>query len=362
MAEAPGAGGRGAVGALGSMVTDAVLSAAERVVRPRPDDGRPLPAAPVPVTARVPVPSRIPVPAAPARAVGGLAARVVAGVAPAVIERLDMDAIVQRVDIDRVLERVDVNRLIARVDVESLLARVDPNTLIDRIDVDRVVGRVDMGSVAREAVEGLDLGEIVRESTVGVGGDAIRDARLHAMRADRALERMIDRTLGREERGAVIPAPGSATSRAGLLSRAAATIIDSLAVVLIGLMLLVIAASVRLLWTGGFDLSFVPAIDMRVGALVLLFAYLTYGWGLDGRTVGMLLMGLRVLDEVGTDLSFPRAGVRAVLVMAFPIGLLWSAVSRRSASVQDLIVSTVVVHDWGRERTPERPAHRGERR
>lgn len=362
MAETQGAGGRGAVGALGSMVSDAVLGAAERVVRPHPDDGRPLPAAPVTATARLPVPSRIPLPAAPARGVGGLAARVVAGVAPAVIERLDLDAIVQRVDIDRVLERVDVNRLIARVDIEPLLARVDPNTLIERIDVDRLVGRVDMGSVAREAIDGLDLGEIVRESTVGVGGEAVRDARLHAMRADRALERAVDRAFGREERGAVIPAPGRATSRAGLLSRAAATVVDSLMVVLIGLMLMIIVASIRLLWTGGFDLGFADAVGVRAGALVLLFAYLTYGWGLDGRTLGMQLMGLRVFDEGGTDLSFPRAGVRAVLAMAFPIGLLWSAVSRRSASVQDLIVSTVVVHDWGRERTPERPAHRGERR
>jgi uncharacterized RDD family membrane protein YckC len=182
------------------------------------------------------------------------------------------------------------------------------------------------------------------------------------MRADRTVERAVDRTLGREERGAVIPAPGRATSRAGLLSRAAAVVIDSLVVVLIGLVLLIIAASLRLLWSGAFDIGFADGIGIRVGALVLLFAYLTYGWGLDGRTIGMQLMGLRVLDEDGTDLSFPRAAVRALLCMVFPIGLLWSAVSRRSASVQDLIVHTVVVHDWGRERTPERPAHRGEGR
>ncbi|HTI34494.1 MAG TPA: RDD family protein [Miltoncostaea sp.] len=344
------------------MVSDAVLGAAERVVRPRPDDGRPLPAAPVPVTARIPLPTRLPVPAAPVRGVGGLAARVVAGVAPAVIERLDLNAIVQRVDLDRVLERVDVNRILARVDVDALLERVDPNTLVERIDIDRVVSQVDMGSVAREAIDGLDLGEIVRESTMGVGGDAIRDARAHAMRADRALERAVDRPLGREERGAVIPAPGRASSRAGLLSRAAAVVVDSLVVVLIGLVLLIIAASLRLLWSGAFSLGFADAIGVRAGALVLLFAYLTYGWGLDGRTVGMQLMGLRVLDEDGSDLSFPRAGVRALLCMVFPIGLLWSLVSRRDASVQDLIVSTVVVHDWGRERTPERPAHRRETR
>jgi hypothetical protein len=29
-----------------------------------------------------------------------------------------------------------------------------------------------------------------------------------------------------------------------------------------------------------------------------------------------------------------------------PVGLFWSAVSRRNASVQDLLFSTSVVYDW----------------
>ena len=246
------------------------------------------------------------------------------------------------------------------MDVDALLDRVDADRLIERVDVERLVGRIDIGSVAQEAVEGLDLGEIVRESTVGLGGDVVRDARLHAMRADRAVERGVDRLLGREPRGAVIPAPGRATSRAGLVSRAAATVIDSLVVVMAGLALLLVVASVRLLWMGDLDLGFADALPYRIAAPALLLAYLTYGWGLDGRTVGKLVVGLRVLDEVGTDLSFRRAFVRAALCIVFPLGLLWSAVSRRVASVQDLVVRTVVVHDWGRVRTPGRPARRGE--
>jgi uncharacterized RDD family membrane protein YckC len=301
-----------------------------------------------------------PAPHGPARGVGAVAASVVARVAPAVIDRLDIDAVVRRVDVDGLVERVDVDRLLARVDVDALLDRVDADRLIERVDVERLVGRIDIGSVAREAVEGLDLGEIVRESTVGLGGDVVRDARLHAMRADRAVERGVDRILGREPRGAVIPAPGRATSRAGLVSRAAATVIDSLVVVMLGLALLLVVASVRLLWTSELDLVFADALPYRIAAPALLLAYLTYGWGLDGRTVGTLVVGLRVLDEVGTDLTFRRAFVRAALCIVFPVGLLWSAVSRRAASVQDLVVRTAVVHDWGRVPTPGRPARRGE--
>ena len=282
-------------------------------------------------------------------------------IAPSVIEHIDVNAILQRVDVDSVLDRVDVNKVLARVNVDAVLDRVDPNPLIDRVDIEHVVEKVDVGSVAREAVEGLDLGEIVRESTVGLGGDVIRDARLQGMRADRGVERGVDRVLGRDPRGAVIPAPGSAVSRAGLLSRVVADLIDTLVVVLLGLLLLLAIESVQFLWVGTFDLDFTNMIPVRAGAVVLLLAYLTYGWGLDGRTVGKLLMGLRVLDEDGSDLSYRRAFVRAVLCVLFPVGLLWSAVSRKADSVQDLIVSTAVVHDWGRDPTPERPARRGGR-
>ncbi len=347
-------GGRGTAGTVGSMVSDAVLGMAERVVRP--SAGPPPPAEPTSEPA--PEPPSAPHPDGPGRGIGDVAGAVVGRIVPAVIDHVDVDAVVQRVDIDGVVERVDVNRVLARVDVDGILERVDPNPLLDRVDIDRLVGRVDMGAVAREAVEGLDLGEIVRESTVGLGGDVVRDARLEAMRVDRAVEGGFDRALGREPRGAVIEAPGDATSRAGLLSRLGATLIDSVVVVLLGLLLLLVLASLRLLWTTGFDVDFVAGVPVRVGAIVLLLAYLTYGWGLDGRTVGKLVFGLRVLDEDGSDLSFRRAFARAVLVVIFPVGLLWAAVSRTSASVQDLLVSTVVVHDWGRERTPERPRRR----
>jgi uncharacterized RDD family membrane protein YckC len=39
--------------------------------------------------------------------------------------------------------------------------------------------------------------------------------------------------------------------------------------------------------------------------------------------------------------------VRAVLYVVFLPGILWAAVSRRNASIQDLIVGTAVVYDWG---------------
>jgi uncharacterized RDD family membrane protein YckC len=45
-------------------------------------------------------------------------------------------------------------------------------------------------------------------------------------------------------------------------------------------------------------------------------------------------------------MSLRRSFARAVLYVLFPAGLLWVLVSRRNASLQDLLVGTVVVYDW----------------
>jgi uncharacterized RDD family membrane protein YckC len=45
-----------------------------------------------------------------------------------------------------------------------------------------------------------------------------------------------------------------------------------------------------------------------------------------------------------------RSLLRAVTCVVFPIGLFWAALSKRNASVQDLVFGTSVVYDW-HERT-----------
>ena len=90
----------------------------------------------------------------------------------------------------------------------------------------------------------------------------------------------------------------------------------------------------------------------------MLLGYLAYGWGLSGRTVGQILIGLRVVREDGTDVSFARGVARAALYLVFPIGLLWAAVSDRNASLQDLVLGTAVVHDWGHVPTAAPPVRR----
>jgi len=69
-----------------------------------------------------------------------------------------------------------------------------------------------------------------------------------------------------------------------------------------------------------------------------------------------------VVDRAGRRLSLWRSFFRALLYVLFPVGLLWVLASPRNASVQDLVVGTVVVYDWtyhpAEEARPPRPAPR----
>ena len=147
-------------------------------------------------------------------------------------------------------------------------------------------------------------------------------------------------------------------SRAGIASRLLATAIDVLMVLLICAALLLAVAAFRLLWGGDFDVVTGSEIQNRSVAGLVLFAYLGYGWGLNGRTIGQILLGLRVVRADGSDVSFSRGFVRSLLYLVLPIGLAWALFSRRSASLQDLWLRTVVVHDWGHIPTEELPAER----
>jgi uncharacterized RDD family membrane protein YckC len=141
--------------------------------------------------------------------------------------------------------------------------------------------------------------------------------------------------------------------RAGVVSRLLADGID-LAVVLASLVAvdLLIAGFRFLVRPRSFTWPELSALNLGTIGWLLLIAYLTIGWANTGRTFGKTVLGLRVVDADGSRPRLGRAFARAVLCAAFPIGLLWCAVSHRKASVQDLLVRTTVVYDW-EPRLPE---------
>ena len=79
---------------------------------------------------------------------------------------------------------------------------------------------------------------------------------------------------------------------------------------------------------------------------VVMALYLAVAWAIGGRTFGDMLMGLRVVRAGGQPIGWFLSGARAIAYVLLPIGLLWSAVDRRSRSLQDVVLWTAVVYDW----------------
>jgi len=99
--------------------------------------------------------------------------------------------------------------------------------------------------------------------------------------------------------------------------------------------------------------SLVLARDQLGGAVVLVvwgFVYFAYQWTLNGKTVGMALLGLQVVQAGGRPLAMRQAVVRTlVLPLSFALGgmgLLGVLVHRQRRALHDLIAGTAVVYSW----------------
>ena len=143
--------------------------------------------------------------------------------------------------------------------------------------------------------------------------------------------------------------------RAGIMSRLTADAIDLVAVVALALLALLIISAIRGLFSTSFEFVTMPQPWRNILAAVLLVVYLGYGWGLEGRTLGKTAMGLRVVGDDGSDLTPTRGMARAFLYFLVLPGILWAIVSRRNASLQDLVLRTSVIYDWGVAGAPPPP-------
>ena len=148
-------------------------------------------------------------------------------------------------------------------------------------------------------------------------------------------------------------ARGMQGQRAGVVSRFLADAIDLLVIVVAVVGVYFAVSGIRFLLRPR-RFSWPEVSTLRLGTLgwILLIAYLTIGWANTGRTWGKSVLGLRVVSSRDAGLPLWRAFVRATLCALFPIGLLWSVVSSRNESVQDLLVRTTVVYDWSPKLPP----------
>ena len=80
------------------------------------------------------------------------------------------------------------------------------------------------------------------------------------------------------------------------------------------------------------------------------FFYFGYSWAVSGRTLGMAVLGERVVRADGATAE-PRRGVVRALVfplsfLLFGLGFLGILVQRERRALHDLIAGTAVVYSW----------------
>jgi hypothetical protein len=138
-----------------------------------------------------------------ARAVRAL----IAALAAAVLDEIDLDEVVTRVDLDRIAARIDLDRIVERVDVDAIAARIDLDAIVARVDINAVVARVDLPGLTEQVIDEVDLGEIIRESSSTMASETVDALRVQGMRVDGLVSRIVDRILLRQGQRQTGPFP-----------------------------------------------------------------------------------------------------------------------------------------------------------
>ena len=136
---------------------------------------------------------------------------------------------------------------------------------------------------------------------------------------------------------------------AGIVSRAAAFVVDALLTVVGILILSVGFGLVHAVFTGRFDtVSRLSPGPVLASSPLVFGLYCVAGWSLTGRTVGKALLGLRVVDRSGARPSTVRSIVRALGYLISSIlwlGFIWIAIDKKRDGFHDKIARTHVVYD-----------------
>lgn len=302
----------------------------------------------------------------------GIFGRIAAGASDRVLDIVDPNLVLEYVDVDGLLARVDVNALLDRVDVDQLLDQVDVNQLLDRVDVNRLMDRVDIDGLMDQVdvprlVDRAGIPDIVAESTGHLTGSALDMFRRPIVGLDEIIIRAANRLLRRPM--AELPqGPGdlvewveerrgfdSATKTgryAGPLTRLLAVMVDFF-VVTFGLTA-IFAGGQFLIGLFLPDFAF-PTNQGFIYAGVLAgwaFIYLWTSWAVFGKSVGMMMLGVRVVSSDGSLVLRGRQPLIRVLtfplsILILGLGLIGAIFNRRRQTWHDRLARTSVVYDWG---------------
>lgn len=279
-----------------------------------------------------------------------------------------VNPVVSNVDFNEVLERIDMNVVIDRVDLDRVLERIDVNLLLERIDFDRLIDRLPIEDI----IDRSNIGAIVARSSSGIFSHIIDAIRAQAARCDHILQGMgrcrcyyskrygewkLPPKPGKYDEAAdeKLRCPRNASAlayavqgrNAGIVSRGCAYGIDQIFIFFsFAFYLILVEEAYSVVQGGNFE------IEEWTYALL----YYSYGVAYDffsiflvGRTFGMIIMGLMVINQNGRWLGPIRCLLRAFFlsstILILP-SLVFGLIRKDRRHFHDLLCSSCVIYSW----------------
>jgi uncharacterized RDD family membrane protein YckC len=91
-------------------------------------------------------------------------------------------------------------------------------------------------------------------------------------------------------------------------------------------------------------------IASLVAAVVWEFIYFAYQWSLSGKTIGMAVLGIRVVRTDGSPIGARQAVIRTLTLplsfLLLGLGFLGILTNRRRYALHDRLAGTAVVYSW----------------
>jgi uncharacterized RDD family membrane protein YckC len=107
--------------------------------------------------------------------------------------------------------------------------------------------------------------------------------------------------------------------------------------------------SVQLVTGGQFSMT-KHQLASLIALVIWEFVYFAYQWALSGKTIGMAVLGIRVVRADGSPIGWRQAVVRTVTLplsfLVFGLGFLGILTNRNRYAWHDRLAGTAVVYSW----------------
>jgi uncharacterized RDD family membrane protein YckC len=248
-----------------------------------------------------------------------------------------------------------VQRLLSSPAIERALLDAIESELVDRV-WERLLDGDEVQKLIERIAEAPEVRAAIASQGVGLIEDLGRQVRRIANRLDGVVEGVARRLVRKPPRTELSDNAGFVTRVLGLAIDAA--IINGAFFAITAGFTFIVSAIFE-----DFETSSAPAIALgSLAFITILTAYLLFFWTLAGQTLGMRLLGIRVIDSHGDPHLDMRTAVRRLLgavlsVLTLGVGFLMILFSDRRQGLMDRMANTEVIL-VDRDGRPESAARR----